>query len=167
MGAEENEVLKHVESHRTQGTWFLNDSMEQRPQCALFPTPPLNIYSHSIPCWTLTWVRKKVLSCQTTEIWGSICFIWWNHWFFIWLKTAEDLHLLINVNHPLLVGWSYLPHPLLLMYFFFLYHQYSLWLSKFTLPKKTGKIANLDKYPGRTCRFANSNTKKVLKVRLY
>ena len=70
-GAQENEGLKHVES---QDTRSLAPEWQNRAETSLHPFPHLapNTYLCSIPCRTLTWVRKKVLSCQTSEIWGFI-----------------------------------------------------------------------------------------------
>lgn len=46
-------------------------------ETSLHPFPHLapNTYLCSISCWTLTWVRKKVLSCQTAEIWGFMFYM--------------------------------------------------------------------------------------------
>ena len=72
-GVQEKEGLKHVDS---QDARSLVPEWRNGAEASLHPSPHLapNTYLCSIP-WTLTWVRKKVLSCQTAEIWGFMFYM--------------------------------------------------------------------------------------------
>lgn len=144
-------------SHITQGALSLNGSMQQTTHCALLPSPTLNLFSSSRLCWALTWVRNKLLLCQTTGMLGLIWFIWWNWWFFfVWLETVQELHLLININitsPPFVANGHFLsPSPMLHLF----------WVSSSHQRRQAGSPVWVNT-PRSTCHFANSNTKKVFR----